>query len=130
MYIVPYVCVSKTIHGRTIHSINVLVQGGTTLWEETSDPIKALESNDIYSHTTMQEGTDYYYAQVDTSRTNMDSMFNWTELPLSDKDTLGWRTFFYISDESNSRPWITVPLSTYPQPIQKVLNTILKAHCV
>jgi hypothetical protein len=130
MYIVPYACVSKTIHGRTIHSINVLVQGGTTLWEETSDPITALESNDIYSHTTMQEGTDYYYAQVDTTRTNMDSMFNWTEMPLSDKDTLGWRTFFYISDESNSQPWITVPLSAYPQPIQKVLNTILKAHCV
>ena len=123
MYIVPYThTYSKNPLGSLLyHTIDVLVQGSctTSLWEEETSDVKALlESNDIYSTHLFVSGP-VTYANVDLKKTNMSSMYRWTELSVTDTDTLCWRRFKHITE--GGAAWLPVP-----PPFRVLLDTIIE----
>jgi hypothetical protein len=122
MKLVPYTYSSQKRLTKQIHTIRILMEG-QQIWNEEmvqSDPIQnALEPNDLYVKTTFSEN-DTGYFQIDTQRTDLNSMYDYKDCEPS-TEALCWNTFYIITDEHGS-PFIDIPHS--------FLNTILKAHYV
>lgn len=124
MYIVPYTYLSSKspVGEQTYHTIDLLVQGGTALWEEAVDEASIpdlLASNDLVVHPLFVSN-QVAYVKVDTARTNMASMYRWTEVLLKDKDTLCWRRFNHITQKGAE--W----LSFCPEPFGPLLERIIE----
>jgi hypothetical protein len=117
MILIPYTYHQMNKGGRLIHVIRIMTEGGTGFWTEDSSQ-EALETNEIYSKGTFTNG-DAHYFEVDTLKTAMDSMYDWTELPF-ESDMLCWRTFYVITD-AHGNPWIHMPESIF----KPILETIL-----
>lgn len=131
MIIVPYVHskTEQTLKNIVMHRITILCQGGCTLWTEDDQSIKnILEPNGLIScnitiHTI--NGIDYTFVKVDPEHTDMKSMYTWNEIPLTDMETLCWRSFYVGVKESIE--WLPAIADLQFNPI---LSDILKTECV
>ena len=123
MYIVPYTYRgSKSPVGNHVyHTIDLLVQGGTALWEEEEGDVPTLlASNDIFIEDLDPVGQTTY-AKVDSQKTHMASMYRWTELPLGDKDTLSWRRFNYITEGTVA--WLPAPSGPFGPVLEHIVTS-------
>lgn len=121
MKLVPYTYSSLKRNEKVIHTLRVLLEGNK-IWQESDliNPIQnALEPNGLLVTKSFLE-TDHHYFQIDETRTDMTSMFEYRECE-PDTDILCWNTFYLITNEAGEL-WFDVP---YP-----FLRTILKAHYV
>jgi len=121
MKLVPYTYSSLKRNEKVIHIIRVLLEGNK-VWQEANlvDPIQnALEPNGLFATKSFLEA-DHRYFQIDETRTDMASMFDYRECE-PDTDILCWNTHYVITNEANE-PWFDIP---YP-----FLRPILKAHHV
>jgi len=124
MYIIPYLHKATEKHGRTIHVIDMLTDGGQRLWTEaegTDIHADVLEPNSLVLKEMKQEGP-YYYLSLDSSKTDITSMYKWTECPI-DSEMLSWRTF-YIIEDSNSSLWIQIPEGVFKPVLERILLSL------
>jgi hypothetical protein len=124
MYIVPYLHKVTEKHGRTIHVIDLLTDGGQRLWSEaegTDIHADVLEPNSLVLKEMKQEAS-YHYLSLDSSKTDIASMYKWSECPV-DSDMLCWRTF-YIIEDSNLSPWIRIPEGTFKPVLERILLSL------
>ena len=122
MILVPYTYKCFKNLNRQFHVIRVMTEGGMALWSESDeilDPREALETNDLFSKATFQQGDHHYFA-IDEVRTPILSMYEWKELPLL-SDALCWRTFYVITD-STGRPWIPIQSGPFKPALEAILN--------
>ena len=127
MLVAPYtVSKSKTDKGITVYRIKLLCQGGEQPWTEEEQPIEdVLEPNGIFSksvHAFKMNDTRCMLVEVDTTATDMSSMYTWQELKRSDKENLCWRTFTF--GISGSTIWMP-PVQNECTPI---IEQIYKLH--
>jgi hypothetical protein len=103
MILVPFTHTSVLKNKKTVHTIRLLLEGGQRFWQEEADIPVVLELNELVpSHQFTEE--DKHYVQIDSIKTNMESMYDWRECAV-DSDLLCWRTYHFILD--GSVPWIT-----------------------
>jgi len=118
MILVPFTHTSVLKNKKTVHTIRLLLEGGQRFWQEEADVQTVLELNELVALQQFA-GDDKHYVQIDTTKTPMDSMYDWRECPF-DTDLLCWRTYHVILD--GDQPWIS-----FSDPIlQCVLVPILK----
>lgn len=113
MYIVPYTYKKQIIHDRMFHIINILTDGGSRIWTENDDlsiETDILEANGLVA-TRIEKKETGVYITVDDTRTDMESMYKWKELPAK-TDMLCWRQFTLISDKDGNA-WIEIPESPF-----------------
>lgn len=119
MILVPFTHTSVLKNKKTVHTIRLLLEGGQQWWQEDADIQTVLELNDLVALHEFVEG-DKHYIHIDSTKTPMDSMYDWRECPVN-SDTLCWRTYHLLLQE-DTEPWI--PPS---DPLLKcVLEPILK----
>ena len=122
MYIVPYLYKKTVKQGRTFHVIDMLTEGGQTLWSEAETvdlDADILEPNSFvtlnrYTHSQTQ------FLALDPAKTDISSMYKWSECPVK-SDTLCWRTFYVITDDRGT-PWIQIPDSIFKAPLERILS--------
>jgi hypothetical protein len=125
MFLIPYTHTTKVLHGRIFHTVRILLEGGKTPWQEddschpTDD---ALEPNNLFVAEPLLVQKNHVFARIDPQRTDMKSMYAWRELPLTDKETLCWRTFHYVTDSAGT-PWIHIP--DIPFSLREILQAII-----
>jgi hypothetical protein len=119
MILVPFTHTSVLKNKKMIHTVRLLLEGGQRFWQEEQPVSTVLELNELVATHQFTED-DRHYVHIDSTKTAMDSMYDWRECAL-DSDTLCWRTYHVILD--GDHPWITVsdPL------LNRVLVPILKA---
>jgi len=125
MLIIPYTHTKKTLRNRVFHTVRILLEGGKSPWKEGKGcrPIEdALEPNSLFVARPPHTRGDRVFAPIDETRTDMKSMYQWSELPLTDNDTLCWRTFYYVTDSAGV-PWIQMP--TLPSSLNELVNDII-----
>lgn len=113
MFIIPYVYTEKQTKTHTIKKIHLLCEGDH-LWEETDIDIEKdiLEPNDLFSLKPPILKDNITWIHIDHKKTNINSMFNWREIPLINTNaTLSWRTFIFIDNNTNEQ-WLTCPENT------------------
>jgi hypothetical protein len=121
MIIIPYIYSSKTISNKQIvHTLKVLCEGGQGFWQESCNSIqKALAPNDLFAKTITKHkmnNQDYYFVEIDTQKTDLNSMYMWNELSENDTETLCWRTFYIFTNIDNTI-WLKIPND-------KIFNTL------
>ena len=122
MYIVPYLYKKTVKQGRTFHVIDMLTEGGQTLWSEAETvdlDADILEPNSFvplnrYTHSETQ------FLALDPANTDMTSMYRWSECPVK-SDTLCWRTFYVITDDKENL-WIQIPDSVFKLALERILS--------
>ena len=122
MYIVPYLYKKTVKQGRTFHVIDMLTEGGQTLWSEAETvnlDADILEPNSFvtlnrYTHSETQ------FLALDPAKTDMTSMYKWSECPVK-SDTLCWRTFYVITDD-RGQLWIQIPDSVFKLALERILS--------
>ena len=122
MYIVPYLYKKTVKQGRTFHVIDMLTEGGQTLWSEAETvdlDADILEPNSFvtlnrYTHSEAQ------FLALDPAKTDMTSMYKWSECPVK-SDTLCWRTFYIITDD-RGQLWIQIPDSVFKLALERILS--------
>lgn len=122
MILIPYTYSQVNKYGRHIHVIRVMTEGGQAFWVE-DEPQEALQVNDIYSKSAFSD-RDMHYFEIDTTKTAMSSMYEWSELPPI-SDTLCWRTFYIITD-ADTNAWIQMPNSIFKPVLETILRTVPK----
>lgn len=116
MFIIPFIHKTKQVNAMTIHCIQVLTIGGKTLWKENpSLTLEAdiLEPNGIYLNKTPIKWKDAYFCSVDTSKTDMNDFYEWTEIP-KQSDMFCWRTFYTFGDKNTCDSWLPIPSQLEP----------------
>ena len=116
MFIIPFIHKTKQINSMTIHCIQVLTIGGTTLWKENAlFQLEAdiLHPNGIYLNRTPFQWKDAYFCSVDTNKTVMDDFYEWSEIP-KQSDMFCWRTFYTFGDKSACDSWLPIPSQLEP----------------
>ena len=96
----------------TIHVIQILTIGGSTLWKESSSlslEADILHPNGIYLNTKPILWNDIYFCSVDTTKTEMNDFYEWTEIP-KQSDMFCWRTFYTFGDNTNCDSWLPIPV--------------------
>lgn len=127
MFIVPYIYKrGKTSDNLVIHRIEILCEGGKTLWiEEDSTPIKDIfEPNGLYTQKVKKLGK-HILAKIDTNKTDLSSMYTYPEIGAQDNETLCWKSMIMISNHDSSE-WLPFPVDD----LQDILRVILKTERV
>jgi hypothetical protein len=123
MYIIPYLHKQVEKHGRIIHVIDMLTEGGQRLWTE-ADTVNivtdVLEPNGLLPKE-METLGPHHYVSLDSS-TDLTSMYKWSECPY-DSDMLCWRTFYIIMNQ-NDEPWIQIPDIVFKPAIEQILLSL------
>ena len=122
MYIVPYLYKKTVKQGRVFHVIDMLTEGGQSLWSEAETvdlDADILEPNSFvtlnrYTHSETQ------FLALDPAKTDMTSMYKWSECPVK-SDTLCWRTFYVITDD-RGQLWIQIPDSVFKLALERILS--------
>lgn len=123
MLIIPYTHISySTPNSLIIHRIHILCQGGDIIWEEDEQNIiDILEPNGLFSSNIhIDSSRNTYYADIDTTKTDMSSMYTWNELESTDKESLCWRTFTFVQTQDSSN-WLP---SVGKEDIQRAVEYI------
>ena len=117
MYIVPYVHRVSTIGDKIVHTIRILLEGDR-LWSEDA-PEAALEENGFVSkitRTKLVEGHQCFFADIDSNKTDLASMYSAEELDPADKDTHRWCQFHLITTASGAF-WLPPPADLVFAPL-------------
>ena len=89
--LVPFTYRCKTVAGKTVHTLRILLEGDR-LWCE--DAVEAaLAENGLVpkaTHTVTFEGKSCVLAHIDTTKTDLSSMYSAEELVPTDKTTHRW----------------------------------------
>jgi hypothetical protein len=134
MIIIPYIHTFKKVKGQgsqnqdiLIHSITILCEGGENFWNETDETLDiikdCLEPNDIHilPETALAAATTYY-AEVDTEKTDIGSMYMYEEVE-PDSDVLCWRQFIILTD-STGEPIMHIP-DVFQAPIRTIIGRMI-----
>ena len=127
MFILPYQISSRTFQTIQITSFRCLTIGGACLWSEKDelDVIRdILEPNGIYLAAPPMRVKDIVFCQVDATRTNLADQYVWEELPIGDRHTFCWRTYYLMGNDSNMTYWLPVPSTECLEPysFQDIVN--------
>jgi len=127
VFIVPYIYKrGKTSDNLVIHRVEILCEGGKTLWtEEDGTPIKdILEPNGLYAQKIIKS-RKYILAKIDTDKTDLSSMYTYSEIDSQDNETLCWKCMIMISNHDLSE-WLPFPMGE----LQDITGVILKTERV
>ena len=105
MFILPYHSSSRTFQFIHITTFHCLTLGGALLWKEDDslDVVRdILEPNGIYLASPSVRIKDIVFCEVDTTRTNLADQYQWEEIPLTDRQTFCWRTY-YLMDKGTDK---------------------------
>jgi len=126
MFIIPFIHKTKQVNTMTIHTIQVLTVGGTTLWKE--NPSLALEAdilhpNGIYLDKKPFQWNDVHFCSVDTNKTDMNDFYQWSEIP-KQSDIFCWRTFYTFGNMHVCDSWLPIPSQLEPYPCHELFTRI------
>ena len=99
MFILPYHSSSRTFQAIHITTFHCLTLGGALLWKEDDslDVVRDIvEPNGIYLASPPVRVNDIVFCEVDTKRTNLADQYQWEEIPLTDRQTFCWRTYYLM----------------------------------
>lgn len=120
MFILPYHFSSRSFQGIHITTFHCLTLGGALLWKEDDslDVVHDIvEPNGIYLASPPMWIKDIVFCEVDTKRTNLADQYQWEEIPLTDRETFCWRTYYLMS-----RGMGTVTTDWLPLPVEERLE--------
>lgn len=138
MFILPYHSSSRAFQAIHMTTLHCLTLGGTQLWKEDDslDVIRdILEPNGIYLASPPIRVKDIVMCEVDTTRTNLADQYQWDEIPLTDRHTFCWRTYYLMGkgtdkgtdkDADNSKTnWLPLPAEERLEPysLQEVIHS-------
>jgi hypothetical protein len=127
MIIAPFTLAkNNTENNVTIYRIRILCMGGQYPWTEDEQPIEdILEPNGIYTkkvtNCKLSDGSLCALTEVDTQKTDMDSMYSWFEIEPTETETLCWRTFTFGMADKNV--WLPIPMNNMKEIIQAIYNS-------
>lgn len=110
MWIIPYTRTSFQQTNRSVTTFQILTVGGTALWQEDNslNVIQdVLEPNGLILSGKPVKWKDAWLCPIDSSKTSMSDFYQWKELPLEDRETFCWRTFYLMGHATGS--WLPVP---------------------
>lgn len=130
MFILPYQSTSYVFQGIRVQTIRYLTVGGRFLWREDDslDVLRdILEPNGIYLASPPVWVKDTVFCQVDHTRTKLSDLYQWEEIPLTDRDTFCWRTYYLMAKETTqgtTADWLPVPVRERLEPysLQEVMD--------
>lgn len=127
MFILPYYFSSRPFQAIQITTFRCLTLGGALLWKE-DDSLDVvhdiLEPNGIYLVAPPVWVKDMVFCQVDTKRTNLADQYVWEEIPITDRETFCWRTYYIMGTDSHQTSWLPLPVSERLEPysLQEVID--------
>jgi hypothetical protein len=122
-----------------------LTLGGALLWKEDDslDVVRDIvEPNGIYLASPPVRVKDIVFCEVDTKRTNLADQYQWEEIPLTDRQTFCWRTYYLMGTDmgtdigkdigKDNTNWLPLPAEERLEPysLQEVVNFFSKAQRV
>jgi hypothetical protein len=126
MFIIPFIHKIRKVNTMTVHMIQILTIGGTTLWKESpSLQLEAdiLHPNGIYLEETPFQWKDVYFCKVDTTKTEMDDFYQWDEIS-KQSDMFCWRTFYTFGNELACDSWLPIPSHLEPYSCNDLIRCI------
>ena len=139
MFILLYHSSSRTFQAIHITTFHCLTLGGALLWKEDDslDVVRdIIEPNGIYLSSPPVKVNDIVFCQVDTTRTNLADQYQWEEIPLTDRQTFCWRTYYLMGKgtdkgEGNTN-WLPLPAEERLEPysLQEVIHSFSKTQRV
>jgi hypothetical protein len=108
MYLVPFVHRQSTLAGKTVHTLRILLEGDHLWCEEAVEA--ALEENGLVPktlHIQTLDGKPCVLAPIDTTKTDITSMYSAEELEPTDKTTHRWVTVHLLFQ--NDQLWLPPP---------------------
>ena len=135
MFILPYHSSSRTFQAIHITTFHCLTLGGALLWKEDDslDVIRdIIEPNGIYLSSPPVKVNDIVFCQVDTTRTNLADQYQWEEIPLTDRQTFCWRTYYLMGTDTCNTNWLPLPAEERLEPysLQEVIHSFSKTQRV
>lgn len=145
MFILPYHSSSRTFQAIHITTFHCLTLGGALLWKEDDslDVVRDIvEPNGIYLASPPVRVKDIVFCEVDTKRTNLADQYQWEEIPLTDRQTFCWRTYYLMGKDmgtdigkdigKDNTNWLPLPAEERLEPysLQEVVNFFSKAQRV
>lgn len=128
MYLVPFVHRQSTLAGKTVHTLRILLEGDHLWYEEAVEA--ALEENGLVPralHAQTLEGKPCVLAPIDTTKTDISSMYSAEELDPADKTTHRWVTVHLLFQ--NGQLWLPppsdlafAPLSSFTLFVERILK--------
>jgi hypothetical protein len=118
-----------------------LTLGGALLWKEDDslDVVRDIvEPNGIYLASPPVRVKDIVFCEVNTKRTNLADQYQWEEIPLTDRQTFCWRTYYLMGTDmgtdigTDNTNWLPLPAEERLEPysLQEVVNFFSKAQRV
>jgi hypothetical protein len=126
MFIIPFIHKTKQVNVMTIHTFQILTVGGNTLWKENSSlalEVDILHPNGIYLDKKPFQWNDVYFCSVDTSKTDMNDFYEWTEIP-KQSDMFCWRTFYTFGNMQQCDSWLPIPFHMEPYTCEELFTRI------
>jgi hypothetical protein len=132
MYLIPFVHRQGTLAGKTVHTLRILLEGDHLWYEEAVEA--ALEENGLVPktlHAQTLEGKSCVLAQIDTTKTDITTMYSAEELEPTDKTTHKWVTVHLLFQ--NGTLWLPPPSDLAFSPLSPstthslLVERILKA---
>jgi hypothetical protein len=135
MFILPYHSSSRTFQAIHITTFHCLTLGGALLWKEDDslDVVRdIIEPNGIYLSSPPVKVNDIVFCQVDTTRTNLADQYQWEEIPLTDRQTFCWRTYYLMGTDTCNTNWLPLPAEERLEPysLQEVIHSFSKTQRV
>lgn len=135
MFILPYHSSSRTFQAIHITTFHCLTLGGALLWKEDDslDVVRdILGPNGIYLSSPPVKVNDIVFCQVDTTRTNLADQYQWEEIPLTDRQTFCWRTYYLMGTDTCNTNWLPLPAEERLEPysLQEVIHSFSKTQRV
>jgi hypothetical protein len=132
MFIIPFIHKTKQVNTMTIHTIQVLTVGGTTLWKENeflAVETDILHPNGIYLDKKPFQWNDVYFCSVDTHKTDMNDFYKWTEIP-KQSDMFCWRTYYMFGNMHACDSWLPIPTQLEPYTCQELFTRICQEEVI
>lgn len=135
MFILPYHSSSRTFQAIHITTFHCLTLGGALLWKEDDslDVVRdILGPNGIYLASPPVRVKDIVFCQVDTTLTNLADQYQWEEIPLTDRQTFCWRTYYLMGTDTCNTNWLPLPAEERLEPysLQEVIHSFSKIQRV
>ena len=132
MFIIPFIHKTKQVHAMTIHTFQILTVGGAALWKENASlAVEAdiLHPNGIYLDKKPFQWKDVYFCSVDTSKTDMNDFYQWTEIS-KESDMFCWRTFYTFGNMQHCDSWLPISSQLEPYPCDELFTRICKQEVI
>jgi len=127
MFIIPFLRKKVSLGPTQITVIQMLLVGGTTLWEE-EDSLELQEilgPNGICVIGPPTIHGKMVFCPVDPLKTNLSDFYQWSEISKEDHETICWRTYYLVGEKNAYRSWLPLPKEKLGQyTCQEVLDTM------